>query len=77
MAAAFTAEQIAEIERRISVHVGVQSAGFGRFLPRGASQVDEARVLLAEHNAELHRSSDRISEFVTIVNAKSADRQAH
>ena len=73
MAAAFTVDQIAEIERRITVHVGVQTAEFGGFLQHGAAQVEEARVLLAEHNAELHRSSDRISALVTTVNEKSAE----
>ena len=71
--ATFTVEQIAEIERRITFHVGVQSAKFGGFLERGAAQVEEARILLAEHNAELHRSSDRITALVVTSNEKSAE----
>ena len=51
MAATFTVEQIAEIERRISVHVGVQSVEFGGFLSQGAAQVAEARALLVRHDA--------------------------
>ena len=42
MAAAFSVEEIAEIERRINVHVGVQSAQFGGILESGAAQVEEA-----------------------------------
>ena len=69
----FTDEQIAEIERRISVHMGILSAQFGQFLASGQAQVEEARALLATHNAQLHRSSDRISALVEQVNTKEIE----
>ena len=69
----FTDEQIAEIERRISVHVGVQSEQFGGFLRDGAVQVEETRAILGTHNQELHDNADRVTRLVAQVNEKEAE----
>ena len=70
--AQFTPEQIAEIERSIHVHVGVQAVQFGQILEEGRGQVEEARTLLGTHNQELHASADRVTSLVENLNAKEA-----
>jgi hypothetical protein len=77
--AQFTLEQLAEIERRIAVQVGVQSTQFGSILQDGRAQVEEARSLLsthvqsiASHEQELHNNADRVSGLVEQLNAKEA-----
>ena len=77
--AQFTIEQIAEIERRIAVFGAVQATQLNAVLTDWRAQVEEARALLAAHaetiqthNDELHRSSDRVTELVTQLNAKES-----
>ena len=71
--ASFTDEQIAEIERTNSVHVGVQSEQFGGFLRDGAVQVEEIRALLGTHSQELQDNADRVTRLVAQVNEKEAE----
>ena len=75
--AQFTVEQIAEIERRIQVHGGVQAVQFNTILADGRAQVEEARAIfathqqgLATHEQELHAIARRVSDLVDQLNAK-------
>ena len=68
--AQFTLEQLAEIERRIQVHVGVQAVQFGQILADGRAQVEEARAFLGTHDQELHANADRVTNLVEQLNAK-------
>ena len=69
--AIFAADQITELERRISVAVDLQSENFLKFMLQGDQQQDAMASLVETHNTELHDNAIRVSCLVDQANARA------
>ena len=76
----FTADEQAEIERRIGVRIDLQSEAFGSFLSQGREQVEDPDArLVGDVNAKsetIEQAGIKLTELIEDITAVASNQEA-